>query len=83
MSESLMGRIRSELNVADLLTKVLFGQKRKYLVGQVLYDIYEIFIYLFFGFVSGANLMSLGSGMSLRGLRKGGRSRACASRYLI
>mmetsp|Transcript_986 Transcript_986/g.909 ORF Transcript_986/g.909 Transcript_986/m.909 type:complete len:326 (-) Transcript_986:342-1319(-) len=43
MSEALVGHIRSELNFADLLTKLLFGRKRKYLVGQALYDIYDDF----------------------------------------
>ena len=43
MSEALVGHIRSKLNVADLLTKVLFRRKRKYLVGQVLYDTYDDF----------------------------------------
>jgi len=45
MPEALVGHIRSELNVADFLTKILFGQKRKYFVGQVLYDMYNDFFF--------------------------------------
>ena len=41
MNEMLTGHIRSEENVADLATKVLYGSKRKYLVGNLLYDIYD------------------------------------------
>ena len=46
MGESLTGYIRSEDNPADLLikadllTKVITGQKRNHFVSSVLYDIY-------------------------------------------
>ena len=39
MGESLVGHVRSEENRADLLTKVTYGAKRRYLVSNVLYDI--------------------------------------------
>ena len=41
MGESLVGHIPSKENVADLMTKVLYGQKRKYLVSTILYDIHD------------------------------------------
>ena len=41
MGESLMGHIRTNENVGDLATKVLYGQKRRYMVPQLLYDIYD------------------------------------------
>ena len=41
MGESLVGHVRSEENRSDLLTKVTFGAKRRYLVSSVLYDIYD------------------------------------------
>ena len=40
MGESL-GHIPSKENIADLLTKVLYGQKRRYLVSNILYDIHD------------------------------------------
>ena len=43
MGESLTGHIATDENVADLLTKVLYGQKRKRIVGEILYDIYDDF----------------------------------------
>jgi hypothetical protein len=43
MGESLTGHIVTDRNVADLLTKVLYGQKRKFIVGEILYDIYDDF----------------------------------------
>ena len=41
MGESITSHIRTLLNFSDLLTKVTFGQKRKNLVGGVLFDIYD------------------------------------------
>jgi len=41
MGESLTGHIPSDRNVADLLTKLLTGQKRKSLVSEILFDIYD------------------------------------------
>ena len=41
MGESLTAHIPSERNVADLLTKFLYGQKRKKIVGEILFDIYD------------------------------------------
>ena len=41
MGESLVGYIPSKENVADLLTKVLYGEKRRYLVSNILYDIHN------------------------------------------
>ncbi len=43
MGESLTSHIATDRNVADLLTKVLYGQKRKFIVGEILYDIYDDF----------------------------------------
>ena len=41
MGESLVGCIPSKENATDLMTKVLYGQKRKYLVSNILYDIHD------------------------------------------
>ena len=41
MEESLEGHIPSEENITDLMTKVLCGQKRTYLVNNILYDIHD------------------------------------------
>ena len=39
--ESLVGHKLSKKNVADLMTKVLHGHKRRYLVSNILYDIHD------------------------------------------
>ncbi len=41
MEESLITHILSENNHADLMTKVTSGCKRRRLVGNILYDIYD------------------------------------------
>ena len=41
MGESLTTHIPTDQNIADLLTKVLSGQKRKRFVSAILYDIYD------------------------------------------
>ena len=41
--ESLTGHIATDWNVSDVLTKVLYGQKRKCIIGEILYDIYDDF----------------------------------------
>ena len=41
MGESLTVHISTHENVADLLTKILFGAKRQNLVSEVLYSIYD------------------------------------------
>jgi hypothetical protein len=41
MGESLTGHIGTNENVVDLTTKVLYGQKRQYMVPQLLYNIYD------------------------------------------
>ncbi|KAL7516737.1 hypothetical protein ACHAWF_000078 [Thalassiosira exigua] len=41
VSECLTGHIPTHFNFVDLLTKVLSGEKRRMLVGGVLYDIYD------------------------------------------
>jgi hypothetical protein len=41
MGESLTGHIGTNKNVGDLNTKVLYGQKRGYMVSQLIYDIYD------------------------------------------
>ena len=39
MGESLVGHIPGKEKIADLLVKVLYGQKRKFLINSILYDI--------------------------------------------
>jgi len=39
MGESLTAHIPSDRNVADLLTKLLYGQKRKSLVSEILFEV--------------------------------------------
>jgi hypothetical protein len=41
MGESLTGHIGSNENVGNLATKVLYGRKRRYMVSQLLYVIYD------------------------------------------
>ena len=41
MGEALTGHIGTDENVGDLATKVLYAQKRRYMVLQLLYDIYD------------------------------------------
>jgi hypothetical protein len=41
MGESLITHIDSEENISDLMTKVTHGGKRRQLVGNILYDIYD------------------------------------------
>ena len=41
MGESLDGHVSSKENDAGLMTKVLHGQKRNYLVSNILYDIHD------------------------------------------
>ena len=41
MGESLITHIKSEDNLSDLMTKVTHGTKRRRLVGNILYDIYD------------------------------------------
>ena len=41
MGESLTAHIPTDRNVADLLTKLLYGQRRKSLVSEILFDIYD------------------------------------------
>ena len=41
MGESLTAHISTHENVADLLTKLLFGAKRRNLVSEILYDIHD------------------------------------------
>ncbi len=41
MGESLTTHIKSEDNLSDLMTKVTHGTKRRRLVGNILYDIYD------------------------------------------
>ncbi len=41
MGESLTGHIVTNENIGDLTTKVLYGQKRQYMVLQLLYDIHD------------------------------------------
>ncbi len=40
MGESLTGHIGTNEIVSDLATKVLYGQKRQFMISQLLYDIY-------------------------------------------
>jgi hypothetical protein len=41
MGEILMSHVRTKNNFSDLMTKVIYRQKRRYLVGSVLFDIYD------------------------------------------
>ncbi len=41
MGESLTGHIGTNENIGDLTTKALYGQKRRYMVSQLLFDIYD------------------------------------------
>ena len=41
MGESLVGHITSKENGTDIMTKVFYGQMRKYLVSNILYDIHD------------------------------------------
>ena len=41
MGESLTTHVPTEWNLADLLTKVLYGMKRKTMVEGILYDVYD------------------------------------------
>ena len=41
MGESLTTHVRTQHNYADLLTKVLYGAKRRNCVGNIMYDIYD------------------------------------------
>ena len=41
MGESLVKHIPSKKNVVDLMTKVLCGQKWRYLISNILYDIHD------------------------------------------
>jgi len=41
MGETLIGHLRTWNNLSDFLTKVTTGAKRRRLVGEVLYDIYD------------------------------------------
>ena len=41
MGKSLVGNIPSKENIAGLLPKVLYGQKRRHLVSNILYDIHD------------------------------------------
>ena len=43
MGESLTGHIATDQNVADLLTKVLYGPKMTCIIGEILYEIYDDF----------------------------------------
>jgi hypothetical protein len=41
MGESLTGHIGANENIGNLATKVLYSQKQRYMVSQLLYDIYD------------------------------------------
>ena len=41
MGETLIGHLQTWYNLSDFLTKVTSGAKRRRLVGEVLYDIYD------------------------------------------
>jgi ABC-type thiamine transport system ATPase subunit len=41
MGESLTGHIGTNENVGNLATKVLYGQKRQYMVSRLVYNIYD------------------------------------------
>ena len=41
MKEAITSHIRTHLNFADLLTKVLYGETRRRLVRGLMYDVYD------------------------------------------
>jgi hypothetical protein len=41
MGEILTSHVRTENNFSDFMTKVSYGQKRRHLVGSILFDIYD------------------------------------------
>jgi hypothetical protein len=41
MGESKTGHVPTNYNLADLMTKVLSGEKRRRLVSRILFDIYD------------------------------------------
>ena len=41
MGESVITHLKSDQNSADLMTMVTYGEKRRRLVGGILYDIYD------------------------------------------
>ncbi len=41
MGESLTGHIKTNENIGNFATKVLYGQKQQYMVSQLMYDIYD------------------------------------------
>jgi len=44
MGEILTTHVRTDNNLSDFMTKVTFGQKRRHLVGSVLYDLYDDYL---------------------------------------
>jgi hypothetical protein len=41
MGEILTSHVRTENNFSDFMTKVTYGQKRRHLMGSILFDIYD------------------------------------------
>ncbi len=41
MGKILMSHVQTKNNFSDYMTKVTYGQKRRHLVGSVLFDIYD------------------------------------------
>ncbi len=41
MGESLSTHIDGDENLADLLMKVIYGGKRRYIVNNILHDVYD------------------------------------------
>ena len=41
MGESMTAHVPTEYNLADLLTKVLYGLKKRRLVNDILWDVYD------------------------------------------
>ena len=41
MGKSLVGHLPSSENITNLMTKVTCGQKRRYLVSNILFDVYD------------------------------------------
>ena len=42
MGEALVAQMPTKKNLADLFTKVLYGQSQQFLVDQILWDMYPI-----------------------------------------
>ena len=70
--ESLLGHIPSKENAADLMTKVLYGQKRWYLVSKIYFMIFMMTIYYQWPVSIGLQqgIYSIGNSIKFEGIGK-------------